>query len=194
MGSNDETIVAKLAERHHASPEGVQAALKALRSSGGSMAQFSHPDFGGMAQWSRGMTMVGDMFNSDMKNKLDAICTDLAAYLAKQPEEASSSKPSSSKHDDQDDVSYRSQPASRQLWWPGDLGSPGSTGSQNDMRYAVFPSSRRLAISDGGKVDVYDTGDHDISGVSQSQSSDQTLTFTGQKGLVRVSELTKVSH
>ena len=27
------------------------------------MAQFSHSDFGGMSQWSPGMTMVGDMCN-----------------------------------------------------------------------------------------------------------------------------------
>jgi hypothetical protein len=45
------------------------------------MAQFSHPDFGGMSQWSPGMSMVGDMFNTQLKSKLDALCTDLAAHL-----------------------------------------------------------------------------------------------------------------
>ena len=34
------------------------------------MAQFSHADFGGMSQWSSGMTMVGDMFNDGLKSKL----------------------------------------------------------------------------------------------------------------------------
>jgi hypothetical protein len=36
------------------------------------MAQFSHADFGGMSQWSPGMSMVGDMFNTQLKAKLDA--------------------------------------------------------------------------------------------------------------------------
>lgn len=188
MSLNDSTMIARVALRHHVSPEAVKAAFDALRSGGGTMAQFSHKEFGGMAQWSRGgMTMVGDMFNTDMKAKLDAICTDLAAHLA---DTTGSEKPS---QDRDDDVSYRSKSSSQASWWPSDLGEPSSVGSQNDMRYAVFPSSRRLAISDGGAVEVYDTGGHSISGVSQAQSTDQTLTFTGQDGLVRVSELTKVS-
>ena len=45
------------------------------------MAQFSHADFGGMSQWSLGMSMVGDMFNTQLKAKLDALCTDIAAHL-----------------------------------------------------------------------------------------------------------------
>jgi hypothetical protein len=45
------------------------------------MAQFSHPDFGGMSQWSHGMTMVGDMFNDGLKSKLDAGLHRLAAYV-----------------------------------------------------------------------------------------------------------------
>jgi hypothetical protein len=43
-------------------PDAVRTILRPLRSGGGTMAQFSHPDFGGMSQWSPGMTMVGDMF------------------------------------------------------------------------------------------------------------------------------------
>jgi hypothetical protein len=46
------------------------------------MAQFSHSDFGGMSQWSPGMTMVGDMFNNSLRSKLDSICTELATYVA----------------------------------------------------------------------------------------------------------------
>ena len=45
------------------------------------MAQFSHSDFGGMSQWSPAMLMVGDMFNTQLKSKLDALCTDIAAHL-----------------------------------------------------------------------------------------------------------------
>jgi hypothetical protein len=43
------------------------------------MAQFSHADFGGMSRWSPGTSMVGDKFNPQLKSKLDALCTDIAA-------------------------------------------------------------------------------------------------------------------
>jgi hypothetical protein len=63
------------------------------------------------------------------------------------------------------------------------MGRPGAAGAQNDLRYAVFPDTRRLVINDRGKITVYDTGDHRIFGVAQAQSSDQTLSFTSQDGL-----------
>ena len=69
-------------------PDAVRTILRALRSGGGTMAQFSHSDFGGMSQWSPGMTMVGDMFNNRLKSKLDTICTELAAYVAQAPSES----------------------------------------------------------------------------------------------------------
>ena len=87
-------------------------------------------------------------------------------------------------------MSYRSSHTSD--WWPDGLGIPGSVGVQNDLRYAVFPVARRLAIKDGRAIDIYDTGDHQIFGVAQSQSTDQTLTFTSQTGLVRIADLPKV--
>ena len=40
---------------------------------------------------------------------------------------------------------------------------------------------------------IYDTGEHRISGVSQQQSGDQSLTFTSQLGLVRVADLRLVN-
>jgi hypothetical protein len=138
-----------------------------------------------MCQWMPGMTMVGDMFNTQLKAKLDAVATDLAAYLRSRPDALKAGKA-------EDQVSYRSPGAGPAYWWPGDLGQPGAAGSQNSMRYAVFPEARRLAIDDGGDVTVYNTGDHRISGVAQAQSSDRTLTFTSQSGLVRVSDLRAV--
>jgi hypothetical protein len=81
MAESDGELVAHLAKLHSVSPEAVQAVLMALRRGGGRMAQFSHSDFGGMSQWSPGMSMVGDMFNTQLKSKLDALCTDIAAHL-----------------------------------------------------------------------------------------------------------------
>ena len=79
MPLNEEGFIARVAIRHSVSQDTVRTILRALRSGGGTMAQFSHPDFGGMSQWLPGMTMVGDMFNSGLKSKLDAVCTELAA-------------------------------------------------------------------------------------------------------------------
>jgi hypothetical protein len=78
-------------------------------------------------------------------------------------------------------------------WWPSGLGSPGSIGAQNDLKYAYFPSSSRLVILQDRQVRIYDTAEHRISGVSQQQSGDQSLTFTSQLGLVRVANLRLVN-
>ncbi|MER8975276.1 hypothetical protein [Mesorhizobium sp. M0800] len=180
---SEEALIDRIAARHAISTDAVRAVLQALKRGGGRMAQFSHREFGGMAQWSSGMTMVGDMFNDSLKTKLNAVATELVAHLRDNPEALVRS----------DEVSYRSplRPAS-DAWWPPEFGQPNSTGAQNDLRYAIFSDARRLVIDDHGKYSVYDTGEHDISGISQAQSSGSTLTFTSQDGLVRVSDLKKV--
>ena len=78
-------------------------------------------------------------------------------------------------------------------WWPTDLGNPNSTGSQNNVRYAYFSWSRRLAIDINGQITVYDTLDHQIGGVSQQQSVGGSITFTSQYGTVSVADLPIVS-
>ncbi len=80
-------------------------------------------------------------------------------------------------------------------WWPAGLGdSPNSAGGQNEARYAFFGDQKRLALDLGqGKVQVYDTGDHHISGVQQHQSgSGRKVTFTSQKGEVDLEALKRV--
>src|ERR1700754_2496350 len=69
MSANDGDLVDRMAKKHSVSPAAVQVVLAALRRSGGRMAQFSHADFGGMSQWSPGMSMVGDMFNVQLMAK-----------------------------------------------------------------------------------------------------------------------------
>ena len=62
------------------------AMLESLIAGGGTMAQFNHPEFGGMGQWTRGgMTMVGDMFNNALKAKVDGLCSELSDLLASEP-------------------------------------------------------------------------------------------------------------
>ncbi|ESY53735.1 hypothetical protein X744_03190 [Mesorhizobium sp. LNJC372A00] len=163
-------LTARLARQHGVTDGAVMAVLEALRRGGGTMAQFSHVDFGGMSQWSSGMTMAGDMFNDSLKAKLNAIAAELSSHLLDHPAMAHAGS-----------------------WWPEEFGSPSAAGSQNNMRYAAFPERSRLVIDDHGKMEIYDTGDHRISGVSQSQSTDSTLTFVSQHGVVRVSDLKRVS-
>jgi hypothetical protein len=167
-------MVDTMAARHHVSGDAVLHLLLAIAAGGGRQAQFNHPDFGGMGQWSSGgMIMVGDMFNNALKYRVDALCNDLADALAQaSPFEAAPGGSSGG--------------TSR---WPAELGTPTSTGSQNSMAYAVFPATRRLAIDQGGHITVYDTGDHQIGGVSQQQGGDRALTFTSQYGMVRVHDL-----
>jgi len=184
MPLDEEGFISRVSIRHTVSADAVRTILRALRSGGGSMAQFSHPDFGGMSQWSPGMAMVGDMFNNGLKSKLDAVCTELAGYVA---QSVSTTDPGRSRDDPE--VSYRAVRRDSD-WWPANLGTPSAVGAQNDLRYAVFP--RRLVIKDGGHVEIYDTGKHRISGVAQAQSADQTLTFTSQNGLVRVMDLPRI--
>jgi hypothetical protein len=99
-------LVERMAEKHAVSPAAVEVVLAALRSGGGGMAQFSHADFGGMSQWSPGMSMVGDMFNTQLKAKLDGLCSDLVDPLS------SAGVPDKGR-DAGDEVSYRSATAHR---------------------------------------------------------------------------------
>jgi hypothetical protein len=185
MSLNEEALIDRVSIRHSISVDAVRTILRALRAGGGTMAQFSHADFGGMSQWSPGMTMVGDMFNNRLKSKLDAVCSELAAYVAETP------RTDPGQGGVANEVSYRSLRRDSD-WWPSDLGTPSAVGTQNDLQYAVFPGSQRLAIKDGDHLAIFDTGDHRIFGVAQAQSTDQTLTFRGQNGLVRLSDLPKV--
>ena len=77
-------------------------------------------------------------------------------------------------------------------WWPRGLGRPSSSGAQDGARYAFFPETRRLVVERDGKVAIYDSGDHQIGGVSQQQGSSQSLVFTCQNGTVRIAELKQV--
>jgi hypothetical protein len=164
-----------VAARHGFSTAAVRAMAEALRNGGGRMAQFSHPEFGGMGQWSAGgMIMIGEMGNNELKARVDALCKDLASSSGPVPAAAEE---------------HRGQTSH---WWPEPLGTPSSSGGQNDMRYACFPDARRLAVMRDGKVRVYDTVDHRISGFSQQQSTGQTLSFTSQNGAVRLEDLKEV--
>mgnify|MGYP002653990854 CR=1 FL=1 len=71
-----------IADRYRVSLDAVRHLVQALEAGHGRMAQFNHPELGGFGQWSgAGMTMIGDMFNAELKARVDALCTALAAAL-----------------------------------------------------------------------------------------------------------------
>jgi hypothetical protein len=169
-----ETAIADIARRHGLSREAVLSMLWAIHVGGGTMAQFSIPELGGSGQWMQGgMTMVGgNMFDNALKARVDALCGELVQLLASNPAVF---------------------PASAN-WWPANLGVPSSAGGQNAVRYAIFPSTRRLAIQINGVTKVFDTGEHHIGGVQQQQQGGGygSVSFTSQFGTFDVSSLAEL--
>jgi len=164
-----------IAARHGLSKGAAEAALVGLRSGQARQAQFNHPDLGGMGQWSQGgMLMIGEMFSHGLKAKVAALFEELAPLAGKlgpSPDGASANT---------DGTADR---------WPAELGAASSSGSQNDMHYAIFSDTRRLAVEQAGKVTIYDIGDRRITGVAQQQSHDQSLRFTGPDGTISTADL-----
>ncbi len=209
LSESGRIAVTDIANRHGFSIDATTTMLRAVVAGGGMQAQFSHPEFGGMGQWSSGgMVMIGDMFNNALAGRVAALCQDLGQLVQSQTAFAA---PAQSQSQSQGGGgSYQSQgsgwagggfggnsslfvPDPSANWWPADLGQPGSTGAQNNLRYAYFPNAQRLAIDVNGQVTVYDTGNHQIGGFGQQQSGDQSITFTSQFGTVRVADLPVIS-
>src|SRR6202046_821258 len=79
--------VTDVATRHGVSLDVALTLLGALAQGNGRQAQFSHPELGGMGQWSQGgMIMVGDMFNDSLKAKVSGLFDDLTGLLADRPD------------------------------------------------------------------------------------------------------------
>jgi hypothetical protein len=170
-----ERAIDDVARRHGFSPDAVASMLCAVHAGHGRMAQFRHAEFGGSGQWMRGgMTMVGDMFDTALKARVERLCDELSQLIASEPDLGDPDSAQSS-------------------WWPAELGHPNSAGAQNKMRYAYFAAPRRLAIDVGGRITIYDTLDHRISGVAQQQSGHGTLAFTSQLGVVAVASLPEIA-
>ncbi|MGB7303639.1 MAG: SHOCT domain-containing protein [Burkholderiaceae bacterium] len=219
-----EQIINDIAQRHAFSPDGVRSMLYSVINGNGSMAQFGHPDFSGSGQWMRGgMTMVSDMFNNQLKGRIDSLCNELSNLIASQPDlvrrgsfqsqsqggqeqtnisnngESSGGTSSSSQQQDGSgpigpvSLFVAPAPGTSADWWPNELRLPNSTGSQNGARYAYFAKAQQLAIEVNGRVTVYDTLDHQIGGFSQQQSIGGSMSFNSQHGLINVASLPVIS-
>jgi hypothetical protein len=180
--------VQNLAQRYGVSVDAVATLLAAVSAGGGTMAQFYHPELGGGGQWMRGgMTMVGDMFNSRLQGTVSGLCSELSSLLGS--EQVYVPPPPL-----QNSGFGGGNFGGGNAWWPAELGSPSSSGGQNDSRYAYFPSARRLAINRNGQVSLYDTLDHQIGGVQQQQGGNYgSLTFSSQFGTFSVDSLPLIS-
>lgn len=178
LSSSGREALLGVAQRSGFSLDAVTSMFESVWQGQGSMAQFSHPEFGGSGQWmSGGMTMLSDMFNNQLKYRVDNLCAELAG-LIHQPNLTQPNPMLAPAGPD---------------WWGADLRWPNSTGSQNNVRYAYFAQARRLATEINGTVTVYDTLDHQIGGFSQQQGGGTSFGFTSQYGTVDVSSLPVVS-
>ena len=214
LSTSGQQAINDIAQRHGFSTDAILSMLESVINGNGSMAQFNHPEFSGSGQWmSGGMTMVSDMFNNQLKGRVDGLCSELARLVANQPDLLRSGSFQSQNQGGQQQNNYAGEqfqngntainpavslfvppaPGTSADWWPADLRWPNSTGAQNGVRYAYFAQARRLVIELNGRVTVYDTLDHQIGSFSQQQSYGGSLTFSSQYGLVDVTRLPVVS-
>ena len=205
LSAEGNQLVQTLAQRYGLSTDAITHMLIAVHNGNGTMAQFNHPEFGGCGQWMQGgMTMVSDLFNHQLKYRVDSVCNDIANEIARhqlvpfsgsfqsQSQNGSAAQSQAAGTIASSNSLFVPDPASN--WWPSELGQPAAIGSQNNVRYAYFPARHRLAVSTGGEAWVYDTMDHQIGGFSQQQGIGGSITFTSQFGTVNLSSLPLISR
>ena len=178
----DEDKIHIVAAKHAFSPDAVQHLYHAMLVGKGTMAQFSHLEFGGTGQWMRGgMIMIGDMFNHALKTRVAALCHDVAQLLLSDPSTMRS-------------AAFPPLTMAAAGWWPAELGQPAAVGGQNELSYAYFPDKHRLAIRHGDTLSIYDTAGYMITSFSQQQQSGlQGLYCRSQQGVIAVITLPMVA-
>jgi hypothetical protein len=162
-----------IADRYGVSLDAIRHLVDALQAGNGTMAQFNHRELGGFGQWSSGgMTMIGNMFDAELKARVGALCSTLAEALPA--------------------VGFPITSVTSDAWWPQHLGRPATSGSQNGLRYAYFPHAQRLAIAMDGNVILYGTAGQHITGVSQQQGGTGGLRFSGPDGAIPLESLRRI--
>ncbi len=181
--SDERAAIKKLAHKYRLNEGAVAHLLDALQRGSGAAAQFNHPELGGMGQWmAGGMLMIGDWNNHALKATIAQLCAELAPLAARPAATPGGGLPA-----------FAGFGAERP-WWPAELGAPTASGAQNGVRYAYFAAARRLALEVAGRVTLYDTLDHQISGVAQQQGAATTLSFRSQLGVVSPGQLPRVAE
>lgn len=170
MEKSREEVIRELASEHGVTLGTVAMLLHGLQATGGNQVQFNIPELGGMGQWQPSMVMVGDMFNHELKAKVDQLCTVLAGLSRQLPREVA-------------------EPMGTLL------GQTPATfkGSQSDFEYTYYADGNRLVIYHEGKNTNYDTTGYPLTGVQQAQdSSSKHLGFTYPGGTVEIKDLQEI--
>lgn len=192
LTSTGKQYVEEIAAKYNLKTETVEELLRAVISGNGTMAQFNIAELGGSGQWMKGgMTMVGDMFNNSLKTTVNNLCNELSAQVTSQVLYEQTGDESSEWHQESKSAASNRNVSSS---WPSVFGSPTSSGSQNNFRYAYFAPVKRLVIEENGKRTIYDTKHHHITGISQQQGSGNSYKFTSQEGQVDLGSLDLISE
>ena len=179
------------AERFGFSVAAVAHLWAAVVQGGGDMAMFDHPEFAGPGQWMRGgLIMITEPSNRVLKNRIDALSNALSRLYREQTADR--------RHEP-----WRINPNARgwdtvvpehERWWPAELGEPAARGENARLAYAYFDGPARLAIRRAGRVTLYATGAHHITGVAQTQNAEAgEIVFTSQIGEVALADLSCIA-
>lgn len=76
----------QLAEHHGFTTEALRTMLAALIVGNGSMANFNHPEFGGIGQWMSGGMAMTSSGAGDLRRRVDWPCEELVRLLGAEPE------------------------------------------------------------------------------------------------------------
>ncbi len=170
MEKSREEVIRELASEHSVTLSTVATLLHGLQATGGNQVQFNISELGGMGQWQPNLVMVGDMFNHELKAKVDRICTALSELSRQLPREVA---------DPTGTLLGRTQATFK--------------GSQNDSHYSYYADENRLVIYHEGKNTSYDTTGYSLTGVQQAQNSNSKgLSFTYPGGNVAVADLEEI--
>ncbi|BAP55984.1 hypothetical protein THII_1687 [Thioploca ingrica] len=189
----------ELTQKYQLSEHAIMVLWQALIKGNGKMAQFNHPELGGVGQWlPGGLTMISDMSNSYLKMVIDNLCGELSILIKEDYfnpiNQGSRQQQQQSQGNIDSSEAVKAHPFNYDPWWPIEFGAPTLSGSQNGLLYAYFAHKQRLVLEKQGEIFVYNTLHHQISGVSQQQSSSgQLLVFASPDGTFTVADLPLIS-
>lgn len=190
LSAEGQRLVSELAQRHGFSADAVSTLIYAVLQGDGTAAKLSHPELAGTGQWTPG---------DRAKGRVDALYKEITTVLAQDPGPLQPGHlPSCTQEAAADQSEGRAFGQSRLFvpvhWWPEELGTPSATGAQNNVRYAYFADTQRLAVETGAEVWVYDTQDHRIGGLAPQQAGDTSITFKSQFGTVNLAALPVITR
>jgi hypothetical protein len=179
-------VITHIAQRYVVSEDAVRQLSRALESTEGKLAQFSHPDLGGRGQWMPGMIMLSDKDDAQTKARIAGLCAEVSAIV--QGRGTSADEQLAMPQEVGASGACVTMPPG-ESWWPASFGHPTASGDQHGIRYAYFPDRDRLLVQQGGRILSYETVGQRITGFSQQQSTASRICFTTEGGPVDLTDL-----